>query len=74
MPLQVFRDILDRRPFVPLRLILANGDRYNIPHRAATFLTQENIVVGIDFGNDGIPDGFKIISLENVSVIETINN
>ncbi|MGC4005786.1 MAG: hypothetical protein QM811_22765 [Pirellulales bacterium] len=72
MTLQVVQGILAQRPFPSLRVGLDDGRSYEIHRRKAAFLTQTELVVGIDVSCDGIPAEFKILSLSHVTAIEPL--
>ena len=72
MTLQTFRELLTRRPFVPVRLVMSSGQAYEIRHPEMAMLTRTDILVGIDASDDGVPAEFKICSLLHVSTIEPI--
>jgi hypothetical protein len=63
------RELLDREPFVPFRLVLSSGGRYNVmdPHGAA-ILKSEVFVV--------FPDGerWAHVPLLHIASVETIAN
>ena len=51
------RDRLHRKPFEPFRLVMANGERIDIPAPACLGLHGERIFVGYDYDPaDDIPE------------------
>jgi hypothetical protein len=72
MTLQTFREMLGRRPFQPVRLILSSGQTYEIRHPEMALLTRTSLLVGTDVADDGVPAEFKILSLLHVTAIEPI--
>jgi hypothetical protein len=74
MTLQVFREMLARRPFQPVRLVVSSGQSYEIRHPEMVFLTRTDILVGTGAADDGIPAEFKIVSLLHVTAIEPIES
>jgi hypothetical protein len=72
MTVQTFRELLSKRPFMPFRLVMSSGEKFDIRKPEAAFLTQASIQVGIDFGDDGIPAGFRICSLSEVKEIKQL--
>ena len=72
MTLQTFREMLERRPFQPVRLTLSSGQAYEIRHPEMALLTRTSILIGTDLADDGVPAEFKIISLLHVTAIEPI--
>lgn len=72
MTVQTFKEMLTRRPFQPVRLVLSSGKTYEIRHPEMAFLTRTSILVGVDETDDGVPAEFKIVSLLHVTAIEPI--
>lgn len=72
MTVQPFREMLARRPFQPVRLILSSGQSYEIRHPEMAMLTRTSILIGTDLAEDGVPAEFKIISLLHVTAIEPL--
>ncbi len=72
MTVQTFREMLARRPFQPVKVILSSGQSYEIRHPEMAMLTRTSLLVGTDLADDGIPAEFKILSLLHVTAIEPI--
>jgi hypothetical protein len=72
MTAQTFREMLARRPFQPVRIVLSSGQAYEIRHPEVAVLTRTNLLVGVDVAQDGVPAEFKILSLLHVTAIEPI--
>jgi hypothetical protein len=72
MTVQTFREMLARRPFQPVRIILSSGQSYEIRHPEMAMLTRTDLLVGVDVADDGVPAEFKILSLLHVTAIEPI--
>lgn len=72
MAIQTFREMLARRPFQPVRIILSSGQSYEIRHPEMAMLTRTDLLVGVDVADDGVPAEFKILSLLCVTAIEPI--
>lgn len=73
MTVQTFKEMLGRRPFQPVRLVMSSGQTYEIRHPEMAFLTRTDILVGLDETRDGVPARFKICSLLHVTAIEPID-
>ena len=63
--------ILSRQPFRPFRVVMANGRTHEVHRREMAFLTQRDLVVGID-EIDGVPADFRQCALQEVVSIEPI--
>ena len=72
MTVQTFREMLARRPFQPVKVILSSGQSYEIRHPEMAMLTRTSLLVGVDVAADGVPAEFKILSLLHVTAIEPI--
>jgi hypothetical protein len=72
MTVQTFREMLARRPFMPVKLTLSSGQSFEIRHPEMALLTRTSILIGVDLADDGIPAEFKIISLLHVTSLEPI--
>ena len=72
MTVQTFKEMLARRPFQPVRLVLSSGQSYEIRHPEMALLTRTDILVGIDETDEGVPAEFKIVSLLHVTAIEPL--
>jgi hypothetical protein len=72
MTVQTFREMLARRPFQPVKVVLSSGQSYEIRHPEMAMLTRTSLLVGTDPGDDGVPAEFKILSLLHVTAIEPL--
>jgi hypothetical protein len=72
MTVQTFREMLDRRPFQPVKVVLSSGQSYEVRHPEVAMLTRTSLLVGVDVGDDGVPAEFKILSLLHVTAIEPL--
>jgi hypothetical protein len=56
--IETLKELLGRRPFVPFRVILSSGDRFEIRHPEFAWLVKEGIYVGLPAaeGGNGQPD------------------
>src|SRR3954453_13478075 len=69
MTVQTFREMLARRPFQPVKVVLSSGQTYEIRHPEMPLLTRTSLLVGVDVSEDGVPAEFKILSLLHVKAI-----
>ncbi len=72
MTVQTFREMLARRPFQPVKIVLSSRQTYEIRHPEMAMLTRTSLLVGVDIAADGVPAEFKILSLLHVTAIEPI--
>ncbi len=73
MTLQILRELMTRRPYVPFRLIMSSGVSYEVRHPESAMLTRTCILVGIDAADDNVPAEFKICSLLHIASVEPLN-
>jgi hypothetical protein len=69
---QTFKELLARRPFQPVRLVLSSGQACEIRHPEMALLTRTDILIGTNLAEDGVPAEFKICSLLHLTAIEPI--
>jgi hypothetical protein len=74
MTLQTFREMLNRRPFQPVKLTLSSGQAFEIRHPEMAMLTRTSLLIGTDVAEDGIPAEFKIVSLLHVASMEPLSS
>lgn len=74
MTVQTFREMLARRLFQPVKLILSSGESCEIRHREMAMLTRTSLLIGTDIADDGVPAEFKIISLLHATAIEPLTS
>jgi hypothetical protein len=72
MTVQTFREMLARRPFQPVKVILSSGQSYDIRHPEMAMLTRTSLLVGVHVAGDGVQAEFKILTLLHVTAIEPI--
>lgn len=72
MTVQTFKQMLARRPFQPVRLVVSSGQPYEIRHPEMALLTRTDILIGTGSTRAGVPAEFKIVSLLHVTAIEPI--
>lgn len=70
MTLQRFRDVLEKQPFKPFRLVMSSGQTYEVRHPEMAWLTRSDILVALDQTKEGVPNRYKICSLLHVTAIE----
>ena len=72
MTVQTFCELLSQQPFQPFRLVMSNGEQYEVRHPEMAMLTRTDILVGTDESEDGVPAEFRICSLLHVATIEPL--
>jgi hypothetical protein len=69
---EAFRKILKRQPFQPFRLVMSSGKSYDVRHPEMAWLLKNDVLVGIDVEDEGLPAEFDICPLFHVATIEPI--
>jgi hypothetical protein len=62
------RDMLRERPFRPFRVVMSSGEAYDIRHPEMAWVTKNDLFVGIDVADDGLPADARICPLFHVAV------
>jgi hypothetical protein len=68
-----FRELLRRQPFKPFRLVMSSGESYAVRHHEMAWVTKNDILVGTDLADDGMPAEFKICPLFHVAKVEPLS-
>ena len=64
------RELLRQQPFKPFRLVMSSGKAYEVRHPEMAMLLRNDILVGVDIADDGMPAEFDIWPLLHVASIE----
>lgn len=72
MTTEAFRRLLKRQPFQPFRLVMSSGKSYDVRHPEMAWVLRNDILVGIDVADDGLPAEFDICPLFHVATVETL--
>jgi hypothetical protein len=67
-----FRKIPKRQPFQPFRVVMSSGKSYDVRHAEMAWLLKNDVLVGIDVEDEGLPAEFDICPLFHVATIEPI--
>ena len=69
---QGIRQLLKEQPFHPFRLVMSSGKSYEVRHPEMALLLKNDILVGTEVQDDGMPAEFDICPLLHVATIETV--
>lgn len=72
MTTTMFRDLLRQRPFRPFRLVMSSGEAYEVRHPEMAWVTHNDIFVGVDLADDGVPADARICPLLHVTAVEPL--
>jgi len=72
MAVNTFRELLARRPFQPVKIVMSSGQSYEIRHPEMAMLTRTSLLVGVDVSPDGVPAEFKVLSLLHMTAVEPL--
>jgi hypothetical protein len=72
MTTTTFRDLLKQRPFRPFRVVMSSGESYDVRHPEMAWVTKNDLLVGVDGADDGMPAEFRICPLFHVATVEPL--
>jgi hypothetical protein len=74
MRAEELRQLLDRRPFVPVRLYFSDGTAYDIRHPEMAFLTRSTVEIGLS-EREGVRIADRVIycTLLHIVRVEDLN-
>jgi hypothetical protein len=73
MTTTTFRDLLKQRPFRPFRVVMSSGESYDVRHPEMAWVTKNDLLVGVDGADDGMPAEFRICPLFHVATVEPLS-
>ncbi len=73
MTTTMVRDLLRQRPFRPFRVVMSSGEAYEVRHPEMAWVTKNDLFVGVDVADDGLPADARICPLFHVTKLEPIN-
>ena len=68
------RELLDRRPFVPIRLHISSGQTVDIRHPEMAVVTRSLVFVGVTDSGERVADYGIFYNLLHVVKIEPLND
>ena len=72
MTTTTFRDLLRQQPFKPFRVVMSSGESYDVRHPEMAWVTKNDLLVGVDVADDGMPAEFRICPLFHVATVEPL--
>ena len=73
MTLQTFQKLLTKRPFEPFRVVMSNGERYDVRQSEMALLTRTTLYIGTG-EDEGIPENAAFCSLLHITAVEPLQN
>jgi hypothetical protein len=73
MTTTMVRDLLRQRPFKPFRVVMSSGESYEVRHPEMAWVTKNDLLVGVDGADDGMPAEFRICPLFHVATVEPLS-
>ncbi len=64
---------LRRQPFQPIRVVVSDGSSYDVRHPEMMFVTRREVVIGLDVGDDRIPERSAYCDPMHITQIEPID-
>ena len=74
MTVEILRDHLQRRPFVPFHVVTSAGQTYTVSHPENAILLRGGLVVAYGDGNGDLPEHVATLSLLHITAVETLPN
>ena len=68
------RDLLRQHPFGPFRVVMSSGEAYEVRHPEMAWVTKNDLFVGIDEADDGLPADARICPVFHVATVEPLAN
>jgi hypothetical protein len=72
MTTTTFRDLLKQQPFKPFRVVMSSGASYEVRHPEMAWVTKNDLLVGVDVAQDGMPAEFRVCPLFHVATVEPL--
>ena len=73
MTTMMFRELLRQQPFKPFRLVMSSCQSYEVRHPEMAWVTKNDILVGTEFADDGMPAEFRICPMFHVATVEPLS-
>jgi hypothetical protein len=74
--IEILKEHLTRRPFVPFRVVLSGGDRYDIRHPDFAWLVKGGLYVGLPAesprGESDVPERAVFCSMLHLAGVEQL--
>ncbi|MEM8865457.1 MAG: hypothetical protein AAGF31_07905 [Planctomycetota bacterium] len=72
MTVQTFRDLMQKRPFEAIRVVMSSGETYDVGHPEMAYVTKSDLIVGTESEGDNVPTKYRILSMLHVTAVEPI--
>ena len=72
MTTSMFRDLLRQQPFRPFRVVMSSGEAYEVRQPEMAWVTHNDIFVGVNLADDGLPVEARICPLLDVATVEPL--
>ena len=73
MTTSMVRDLLRQRPFRPFRVVMSSGETYEVRHPEMAWVTKNDLFIGIDVADDGLPADARMCPLFHVTTVEPLS-
>ena len=73
MTTSMVRDLLRQRPFRPFRVVMSSGEAYEVRHPEMAWVTKNDLFIGIDVADDGLPVDARMCPLFHVATVEPLS-
>jgi hypothetical protein len=66
------RQIVTRQPFQPFRVIMSNGERYDIKHHDTAMVTRNGFEVGLNPDQEGVFENIARCAILHIAQVEDL--
>ncbi|MFM7243559.1 MAG: hypothetical protein ACKO40_05195 [Planctomycetaceae bacterium] len=73
MTTTMFRDLLRQQPLRSFRVVMSSGEAHEVQHAEMAWVTYNDIFVGVNLADDGLPVEARICPLLHVATVEPLN-
>jgi hypothetical protein len=73
MTTSMVRDLLRQLPFRPFRVVMSSGEAYEVRHPEMAWVTKNDLFIGIDMADDGLPADARMYPLFHVVTVEPLS-
>lgn len=73
MNAQTLRNMLNRQPFQPFRVVLSNGEDFEIRHPEMAYVMLNNLLVFYDVSEEGFPAQHHTLSLLHIAHLQPLD-
>ena len=66
------RDLMNKQPFQPFRVVMSNGDKFEVPNHDAALVGKNWVEVGTNLDAEGFPLSVARCAMLHIAQIEDL--